>query len=576
MWPDKRIDLGQGIYYDRGEVFAKEGKVMNRRRVSSKKKKADNIYGDIQSFLGESLDFLVCIYMLLLVVGLPFYFTDGYTRIGTNKYEFFYYVSVGATGLLLPLAMVYQAVSRHRKGQRENSRESVFARFCVTDWFALGYGVAVLLSYFFSEYKESGAYGDVWKGTTGWFMGACSQLMFVGIYFAVSRFWRVRKWLPALWLPVSFVVFGLGILNRFGIRPIEMENASKEFISTIGNINWYCGYLVVLVFGMLYYFWTNAEKKPGVRAVSALCLIMGFASLVTQGSRSGILALVAAFACLYLLSMKSADKLERFFLCGICFGAACTGIYILRRFFGERYNYNDMLWNYFTNHWSAVIILVVSALAWLLLKLLNRKKKVPVRFFTGLGYAGCGLAAVCLVAYVVMLVINTRNPGSIGALSEKAWFTFHYSWGSNRGVTWMAAWQCFADRDLWGKLVGIGPDAMVMYINSGKNAKLLQMVQEVFGYLNLTNAHNEWLTILVNEGLFGLVTYAGIMVSAIVRFLKGGKTSAPAGACGMAALAYTANHLFSFQQTMATATMFLVLGMGEACLRGVYVKERKS
>ena len=35
----------------------------------------------------------------------------------------------------------------------------------------------------------------------------------------------------------------------------------------------------------------------------------------------------------------------------------------------------------------------------------------------------------------------------------------------------------------------------------------------------------------------------------------------------MGLLAYTVHNVVSFQQTMATATMFLVLGMGEAFLR---------
>ena len=115
--------------------------------------------------------------------------------------------------------------------------------------------------------------------------------------------------------------------------------------------------------------------------------------------------------------------------------------------------------------------------------------------------------------------------------------------------------------------MGVGPDAMVMYINSEKNPQLYALVREVFGSLNLTNAHNEWLTILVNEGMFGLITYAGIMISAMVRFLKAGKECALTGACGMAVLAYTVNNMVSFQQAMAAATLFLVLGIGEACMR---------
>ncbi len=537
------------------------------KRTGKQKKTKQNICYDVLEFLKEGIGLLVSIYMLLLVIGLPLYFTDGYARIGTNKYEFFHKTGVGAAIILLPLIVVHVGVWCYKTYKVEESEVSPFATFSLTDKFVAGYGAAVLLSYFFSAYRETGAYGDVWKGTTGWFMGACSQLMFVGIYFVVSRFWKVRKWLPAMWLPVTLVVFVLGLLNRFEIRPIEMENASREFISTIGNINWYCGYLVILLFGGLYYFWFGQEKALWVRILLGLWLVVGFGALITQGSRSGILALLAGFVGLYLLSMKDGEKLERFFLCTNCLGVACTGVYILRKYYGEQYNYNDGLWNYFTNHKLAVVILIVSLVAWMLVKILNRKGKLPMKIFTGIGYAGCATLLLGAIGGIVLIIMNTKNPGSIGTLAENSLFTFNYTWGSNRGATWMAAWKCFADQDLWSKLVGIGPDGMVMYINSGKNEELLQMVREVFGQLNLTNAHNEWFTILVNEGLLGMITYAGIMISAMVRFFKGGKVSTLAGACGMAALAYTANNMFSFQQALATSTMFLVLGMGEAYMR---------
>lgn len=541
---------------------------MSRIKVMEKQKKKNrDICHDVRDFLQEGLRLFVTIYMLLILLVQPFYYTNGYARIGTNKYEFFYDVSVAAAVVVVPLVCIYLGISFYIKYQLEKSEESPFVGFSVTDWFVLGYGAVVLLSYFFSAYRDPGAYGDAWKGTGGWYMGACSQLLFVGIYFAVSRFWKAGKWLPALWLSVMLVIFVLGLLNRFDIRPLDMPSFTAEFISTIGNINWYCGYLVISLFGVMYYFWTKAEQKLWVRMLLAVWLLVGFAALITQGSRSGILALFAGFVGLYLLSMKDPVKLERFFLCCVCFGGACVGIYLFRARFEEHYNYSDSLWDYFGNRLFAWVILVTSIVIWGVIKWLNQKERLPVKLFTGLGYVGSMMILAGAVTVVILITRNTQNPGSIGILSENPLFTFDTSWASNRGATWMAAWKCFADQGLWEKLIGIGPDTMVMYINSGKNQELLQMVSEVFGHLKLTNAHNEWLTILVNEGLLGLIAYAGIMISAMARFFKAGKNSAIVGACGMAVLAYIANNMFSFQQAMATPALFLVLGMGEAYMR---------
>lgn len=541
---------------------------MSHKGISGKgKKKKQHICYDVQIFLQEGLWLLVSLYMLLIIIVHPFYYTDGYVRIGTNKYEFFYHTGVVAVACMLPLACIYLAVSFYIQYKLEGEENKPFCKLSVTDKFVLGYGAAVLLSYFFSEYRETGVYGDVWKGTLGWFMGACSQLMFIGIYFAVSRFWKKSKVLVALWLPVLLVVFLLEIANRFGLRPIEMEKSSPGFISTIGNINWYCGYIVILLFGVMYYFWTDTEKKSYVRIGLAMWLTIGCMSLVTQGSLSGLLALVAVIICLYMLSSGSGECLEQFFACLVCLGVACSGVYFWRIKFADKYNYADPVWDYFTNSSLAVVILLIALIGWGVVKYLNTQKKLPVKVCRYIGYVSCALAGIGLLVYIILVALNTKLPGSIGTLSENPWFTFNNAWGSNRGATFIAAWKCFADQDLWSKIVGVGPDAMVMYINSEKNPQLYAMVREVFGNLNLTNAHNEWLTILVNEGLFGLITYSGIMISAMVRFLKQGSKCALAGACGMAILAYTMNNMVSFQQAMSATTLFLVLGIGEACMR---------
>ena len=73
------------------------------------------------------------------------------------------------------------------------------------------------------------------------------------------------------------------------------------------------------------------------------------------------------------------------------------------------------------------------------------------------------------------------------------------------------------------------------------------------------------MTVLVNTGVLGCVSYVGMIVSAVIRYLKGHPmNSVIAGACGYGILAITINNMFSFQQTMGMATLFVILGIGEA------------
>ena len=78
-----------------------------------------------------------------------------------------------------------------------------------------------------------------------------------------------------------------------------------------------------------------------------------------------------------------------------------------------------------------------------------------------------------------------------------------------------------------------------------------------------TNAHNEWLTVLVDIGVLGLISYAGMMITAIRDFLRAGESKMLVGACGICVLAYTVNNMFSFQQVMNISTVFVIMGIGE-------------
>ena len=191
-------------------------------------------------------------------------------------------------------------------------------------------------------------------------------------------------------------------------------------------------------------------------------------------------------------------------------------------------------------------------------------KKKPFQILAVLA----GAAVSCAVAAVVAgIVVNTLHPGSLGTLSENPFFTFTDSWGSNRGATWKAGVQCFQEQNPGHKLVGVGPDAMAAYIYTDGSPELVEMLKRNFGESRLTNVHNEWLTILVDMGILGLAGFAGLIVSAVVTFLRKRSLNLIACACGLSVLAYTVNNIFSFEQIMNVTTMFLLLGMGRAFLR---------
>ena len=526
-----------------------------------------------EEFLRIVLHILISVYMISIITVMPFYFTDGYGRIGTNKYEFFYKETMLMGKAILPVLGVFWLVLLLKEWKRNKKLLSkLYLRMkklslSATDLFAIFYGIALTFSYLHSDYKEMTAYGNAWKGANGWYMGLSTQLLFLGIYFAVSRLWKPGKWLLSLWIPVTLVVYLLGCCNRFGVYPIEMEHASPWFISTIGNINWYCGYIVTVFFGLLYYWWTGTIRNRWADILLAVYCVVGFGALLTQGSGSGMLTLGVMCLVFFLLSLESGQKMQRLWMMAVLLGIACTITYILRKCFAERFNYTDTLMDLLTDTPMAVLILLFGLGMYLLTAYWNKQGRYPQRCFVILGKVMIWLAVGVTLLAVAAIALNTRKPGSLGSLSENPFFTFDMDWGSSRGATWIAGIWCWRDQDLLGKLLGIGPDCMSSYIHLGTNPELLAMVQKEFPGLRLTNAHCEWLTILINEGVLGLLAFGGMIVTAIRRYLKNGSSHVVAAACGMCVLAYTINNVVSFQQAMSTATMFLVLGIGEASVK---------
>ena len=247
------------------------------------------------------LDYIICIYLVLMLAVFPFYNEAGYDHIGTDKSTFFCRLGV-STGkiLVIPLVLCLIAESvifirQHFAGKKASERTftgqtSVRQKFAgpgltrrkvilqkqdisisPTDIFALVYCAALFLSYVCTDYREEALWGE-----RGWYMGLLPQLILICIYFLVSRFWTPRKWIFYIVLPASGAVFVMGCMNRFGIYSFGLEFVNTGYISTFGNQNWYCGYAVSVVFAGVVLLWLGERTKTWQRALLMIYTFAGY------------------------------------------------------------------------------------------------------------------------------------------------------------------------------------------------------------------------------------------------------------------------------------------------------------
>lgn len=516
---------------------------------------------------------ILWIYFVIMTMIYPYYAPGGYLRIGEAKYLFFRNVTLTVVAIMF--VVVICALIR-RPGYIVN----YYHGMSVTDWFAYGYFVAVMLSYLCSSYKEEALWG-----ADGWHMGAVMQMAFVLLYFFFSRYFVYDSGWLAVWLAGSAGVFLLGILNRYSIYPFVMEGQTPVFISTLGNINWFCGYWSVTApVGMVLYW---CSEKSWHRLLAGCYSFVAMLVGVVQGSESAYLVFAAICAVLLLFSIHNVRRLYRWAELCMIWLAACQFGRLLRYVPGLRMNYGsainggspsvmEKLTDTNITLWILCVVLAGYATA-RLWSGRKRKDSAESGKMQNLLTDGCkrsigAVTAVILLGAGVFAVFHSgsllyegRDTDGFVQANGRV-MIFNEDWGNGRGVAWNCSIEAYQGLDILHKIVGVGPDCFAAHIY--REPVLSERLAEKFAQERLTNAHNEGLSILINLGALGFLCYVGFVGSMLARCCKKAYGQILLYACAAGILSYTVHNVVSFQQVLNTPYFFILLGIGEGLLRG--------
>lgn len=505
----------------------------------------------------EFLKQLCHLYVVGMTVFLPLYTGGTYFNLGDTKYGVFRNLTLLCLGIWL--AVLIWEVPGSLRRQLEN-RIPWNRKVSAMDLFMLLYGGAVLVSAFCSQYE-----GTPWTGYQEWYMGAVSQLLFVGIYFFVSRCYDGREYPALLWIGGFFLVTLFGILHRLGVDVLgvlkgygRMDWVYSHMLSTVGNINWFCGYagvsLALPVAGFL------KSRGGWQRAALYVAGAAGLFLLFIQGSDIGVvMTAVCLLVCLVRgLGEKGIFRGTLLLLAGMSFLLPCYAR--LAAFLGEdalmALPEDSIGWRVIgSNAWWAVGAGALG-LWFLLWKADGRapefggteaKASGDRDFRRGRRLRGIAVALLFLALAGGAAFFLRRQPSG-------------EMWGSGRGALWRVSLEGFRQSGPLQKLIGVGPDCFAEYIYSSFTGDELSIQEGRWAGSVYANAHNEWLNQLVNLGIIGTGLYLGIFVSAAVRYRR----YLPAV---LAVAMYGTCSLTGFQQCMSTPLLFLLMGMCESGLR---------
>ena len=491
----------------------------------------------------KTANLLVTAYLLLLFVVYPFYMKEGYVEIGKAKYSFWIRISLSAAAVLL-LFFVTQLI-------RELKEKSLHLR--ATDVSVLVFAGTLLLTFVLAVDRKEALFG-----TEGWNMGFVLYGVLCLLYLMIQLLWKPDKWILYLALSASGVIFLLGILDRFSIYLIPLEIRNPGFLSTLGNINWFTGYLVIFTAVSASLFLLSEEK--GMTIFSAVITLLGFTAGFGQGSSSVFLFFAGLF--LTLLWVASYEK-RRMLRLMILWGMWCLSaqiIRLMRMLIPDGYQYDtENLCGDFTGGNLTVCLFAIGGLfigaVWILMK---HKEQTGRWIRRGLGLLGGILAAGVAVIMLYSYLCVSKGMELSELYDRLPWGDD--SWGNGRGMTYRAAMMILTQMTPLQKLFGVGQDCFSAYAYS--IPQVADELWQYFGNDRLTNAHNEILTMLVNHGIVGIISYLGIFITYAYNTAKQAKNPYSISIAA-AVICYLIHNMVSFANVLNLPFLIILLAMGE-------------
>lgn len=484
------------------------------------------------------------IFLFLMLCMYPLYVENGFYSIGIVKNKFFLVVTIGFVVCMLIKVGIDWFSDKYKFDKKEITS---------TDKWTLGFMAAVLISFLFSGYKDMTLWGE-----NGWYMGCIALLVMAFSAFLTGRFWNGKEWLLYGNMIVSGITFLLCICNRFSFYPIPMEPHLEYFVSTLGNINWFCGYLsVVAPLGVGLFLISGGKRRLWAGVYTFITFMTGFA----QGSESVYLWFGAVLFVALFISLEKKEWFKNWFLLLTMWAIAPQILKVLIWLMPEKYNYSiSGLITSNTTLWVAIIAACGYALTALFLfkKEYLKEKTIKLVRIGLLALLGLG------IIFVIGIFIYHNKVG-ISALEGIALFTWNIDWGNGRGIILETTWNALNNMSPLQWLIGVGPDGYSSFVYSLPDVS--EGLSQYFDGQKLTNSHCEILNNVVNLGIAGTVAYIGLFGNFLIRCAKYGKKNPVIYIFAIAVIGYFANALFSFAQVLNIPYLFIVLGMGEYYIR---------
>ncbi len=461
------------------------------------------------------------VYLWLMLLGLPLVVHDGYFDITETKTVWF----TGWTVLFL----LFRGVMALQYGEKPS-------RLRTGELCALVLAVVALLASLMS-----GFFWESFLGTRGRWQGAGMIWLYAALFLAFPG-GELRKKDVLIPLTGGLALSGLtAVVQHLGFDVLGfsaglIDTDKGRYISTLGNINFAGAYLALVIPTILWEL--LQEERPLRRLLWGALSLLGLWAAMAVRSECTVLGLGAALALLPFLLKKSAGAIPRW---GLLWPGLAAGMQLYGFAAHIRGGYLSSLTRLLLHPRVSVAMAAFGILWWLLLR---KREGEDIRKALRI-YGFLLLAASAATAIGLTLLNTVWKDVPLGSM--ELWLRFSDSWGTDRGKVWAYCLGLYREFPLPEKLLGGGCGILAE----------LDMRHRIFPDAILDAAHSEYIQLLLNWGLVGLLSWLGWLAFTARDVLRRGDGLSLALLAGL--LGYAVQAAVNIAQTPGIAMFFVLL-----------------
>lgn len=547
---------------------------LNKRNSQDKNKHYSlNKTIKVDSGSGRLMTGITSAFLLYMLVIYPLALHDHYFDITYTKYTVFkvgliLFAVIWAMGLVIVLTGINAGdmKGRHAGGNAKvGTMDKLKAVICDgvygTDICMVLFFISGMMSFIMAEDKK-----NAFTGAQGRYCGLAFMILIFIMYIIVSaRVSNMEKmWslISMVFVLVSSVTFIIAILQNIGFDPFKLLDGINRkqrniYVSTFGNIDIFGSFIcIALPLFMGLYVTEKSNIKRIVYGIGVFAGFMAFipanADVVFAGVGATIIAVL--FATVY---MERVDRLFELVMLG---SGGYLGMVLLRMLVGTN-GAKITGFNRLAEHPALLVIIfaVVLFIRLIIQVYINRNKteiyinENKSEVYINKQKNGTGIKliialAVVLISGIAVIIYGRKN--------NLAMFDFNDKWGSYRGYIWRRVTGLYGELPFVQKIFGHGNESIRSLMDDRFYDEMLQVTGTVYD-----NAHNEYLQYLVTQGLLGMLSYVGVVGTAVITGVKKIKKSPYILGLLLAVISYGVQAIFNVNQCITTPYMFLMTAM---------------